>query len=175
MNKIHIQLIVNKLHLKTNQVEQTLSLLNEGATVPFIARYRKERTGSLDEVNISSIQKEQKRLQEIDKRRESILGAIEEQGKLTPELRKRIEASWDMTELEDLYLPYKKKRKTRASVAREKGLEPLANSLMDSASLGPVKRTGMSSISAASTIISANVRASSDLSPMTILEGFRLS
>ncbi|MEN0051703.1 MAG: Tex family protein, partial [Bacteroidota bacterium] len=118
------------LNLGTRQVENTLALLNEGATIPFIARYRKERTGSLDEVKIAAIQKEQNRLQEIDKRRESIFKSIEEQGKLTDDLRKRIEASWSMTELEDLYLPYKKKRTTRASAAREKGLEPLAKSLM---------------------------------------------
>ncbi|MEM9886046.1 MAG: Tex family protein [Bacteroidota bacterium] len=130
MNKTHIQRIVSKLQLKAHQIEQTLLLLEEGATVPFIARYRKERTDSLDEVAIAAIQKEQKRLEEIDKRRESILGAIEAQGKLTLELRKKIEQTWEMTKLEDLYLPYKKKRKTRASMAREKGLEGLADALM---------------------------------------------
>ncbi|MEM9846685.1 MAG: Tex-like N-terminal domain-containing protein, partial [Bacteroidota bacterium] len=131
MNRIHIQQIVKELQLKSKQVEQTLSLLNEGATVPFIARYRKEQTGSLDEVAIANIQQAQKRLQQIDKRRESILNSIEEQGKLTESLRERIANSWDLMELEDLYLPYKRKRKTRASVARAKGLEPLANSLME--------------------------------------------
>ncbi|MEM8523046.1 MAG: Tex family protein [Bacteroidota bacterium] len=130
MNKRYIQLLTESLNLPARQVENTLELLNEGATIPFIARYRKERTGSLDEVQIAVIQKEQNRLQEIDKRRESILKSIEEQGKLTADLRKRIEASWNMTELEDLYLPYKKKRKTRASAAKEKGLEPLAKTLM---------------------------------------------
>ena len=129
-NQTYIQLLTQSLNLSTRQVENTLALLNEGATIPFIARYRKERTGSLDEVQIAAIQKEQNRLQEIDKRRESILKSIEEQGKLTSDLKKRIEASWSMTELEDLYLPYKKKRKTRASAAKEKGLEPLAKTLM---------------------------------------------
>jgi len=130
MNDKYIQLLTQSLNISPRQIENTLALLEEGATIPFIARYRKERTGSLDEVQIAAIQKEQNRLQEIDKRRESILKSIEEQGKLTDDLRRRIEASWNMTELEDLYLPYKKKRKTRASAAKEKGLEPLAKTLM---------------------------------------------
>lgn len=115
---------ITRLPLKG--VEQTVALLKEGATIPFIARYRKEATGSLDEVEIAEIQKVLKRLEELDKRRETILNSISEQGKLTDELRRKIEAAEDLTELEDLYLPYKPKRKTRASVAREKGLEPLA-------------------------------------------------
>ncbi|MEL6721284.1 MAG: Tex family protein, partial [Bacteroidota bacterium] len=130
MNKTYIQLLTQSINISARQIENTLALLNEGATIPFIARYRKEKTGSLDEVQIAAIQKEQNRLQEIDKRRESILKSIEEQGKLTDDLKNRIEASWSMTELEDLYLPYKKKRKTRASAAKEKGLEPLAKTLM---------------------------------------------
>ena len=115
---------ITRLPLKG--VEQTVALLKEGATIPFIARYRKEATGSLDEVEIAEIQKVLKRLEELDKRRETILNSIAEQGKLTDELRQKIEAAEDLTELEDLYLPYKPKRKTRASMAREKGLEPLA-------------------------------------------------
>lgn len=119
---------ITRLPLKG--IEQTVALLKEGATIPFIARYRKEVTGSLDEVEIAEIQKVLKRLEELDKRRETILHSIEEQGKLSDELRRKIEAAEDMTELEDLYLPYKPKRKTRASVAREKGLEPLAKRIM---------------------------------------------
>lgn len=118
--------IAGSLRLPAHKVENTLALLSEGATIPFIARYRKEATGSLDEVEIADIQREFKRLEELDKRRESILKSIEEQGKLNDELRRQIEAAQTLTELEDLYLPYKPKRKTRASAAREKGLEPLA-------------------------------------------------
>ncbi len=106
-----------------------MELLESGATVPFIARYRKEATGSLDEVQIADIQEVLKKRQELDKRRESILGSIEEQGKLTPELRKAIEQADTMSVLEDLYLPYRQKRKTRASTAIERGLEPLAKRL----------------------------------------------
>ena len=126
MEPIQIRLIAEKLSLPGKKIENTLRLLEEGATVPFISRYRKEATGSLDEVQIADIQKESKRLKELIKRKESILGSIEEQGKLTPELRKRIQDTFNLTELEDIYLPYKKKRKTRASAAKEKGLEPLA-------------------------------------------------
>lgn len=121
--------IAATLGLPAHKVENTLRLLEEGATIPFIARYRKEATGSLDEVEIAAIQREFKRLDELDKRRESILKSIEEQGKLSEDLKKQITAATTMTELEDLYLPYKPKRKTRASIAREKGLEPLARQL----------------------------------------------
>lgn len=117
------------LQISAKNVKAVVALLDEGATVPFIARYRKEATGSLDEVQIGDIQTWLKKLQELDKRRESILQSIEEQGKLTPELRAKIEAAQSMTELEDLYLPYKPKRKTRATMAIEKGLEPLAKRL----------------------------------------------
>ncbi|MCB0579359.1 MAG: RNA-binding transcriptional accessory protein, partial [Phaeodactylibacter sp.] len=126
MNDTHRQLIAERLSIPARKVGSTLSLLSEGATIPFISRYRKEATGSLDEVQVADIQREAKKLEELDKRRESILNAIGEQGKLTDGLRRRIEGTWDATELEDLYLPYKRKRKTRASAAREKGLEPLA-------------------------------------------------
>ncbi|MCB9291215.1 MAG: RNA-binding transcriptional accessory protein [Lewinellaceae bacterium] len=126
MNEHHSKLIAERLNIPTRKVSSTLALLSEGATIPFISRYRKEATGSLDEVQVADIQREGKKLEELDKRRETILNAIEEQGKLTDELRRRIEGTWDSTELEDLYLPYKRKRKTRASAAREKGLEPLA-------------------------------------------------
>lgn len=120
------QIISKTLNLPQRKVESTIDLLAEGATIPFIARYRKEATGSLDEVQLADIQQELKKLIELDKRRETVLHTIEEQGKMTPELRKRIEDCWDPVELEDIYLPYKPKRKTRASMAREKGLEPLA-------------------------------------------------
>lgn len=112
--------------IPARKVEAVIDLLESGATIPFIARYRKEATGELDEVEIAEIQDAWKKMQELDKRREVILQSIEEQGKLTPELRRAIEQAATMTELEDLYLPYRPKRKTRASMAIEKGLEPLA-------------------------------------------------
>jgi uncharacterized protein len=117
------------LSIPFRRVEATVELLESGATIPFIARYRKEATGELDEVQIADIQDVLKKLMELDKRREVILQSIEEQGKLTPELRKSIESAATMTELEDLYLPYRPKRKTRATMAIEKGLEPLAQRL----------------------------------------------
>ncbi len=122
----HVDKIAKELGLQKRQVENTLYLLNNKATIPFIARYRKELTGSLDEVVIGSIRDRNCQLVELDKRRESILESIKEQEKLTPELEKLLLAAPTMSELEDLYLPYKPKRKTRASIAREKGLEPLA-------------------------------------------------
>lgn len=126
MNPKHIQIIATALGIRTQQVENTVKLFDEGATIPFISRYRKEVTGSLDEVQVGDIKTQYQKLQELEKRREAILKSIEEQGKLTDDLRKRIEATYNLTELEDMYLPYKQKRKTRASMAREKGLEPLA-------------------------------------------------
>jgi uncharacterized protein len=119
-------LIAQKLSISVRRVESTIELLTSGATIPFIARYRKEATGELDEVQIADIQDLLKKYQELDKRREVILQSIEEQGKLTPELKAAILAAPTMTELEDLYLPYRPKRKTRASIAIERGLEPLA-------------------------------------------------
>lgn len=121
--------IARATQLPLKGIENVVSLLREGATIPFIARYRKEATGSLDEVEIAEIHKTLKRLEELEKRREAILHSIQEQGKLSDDLRTKIEAAEDLTTLEDLYLPYKPKRKTRASVAREKGLEPLAQRL----------------------------------------------
>jgi uncharacterized protein len=114
------------LNLNTRQVANTIQLLDDGATVPFIARYRKEATGQFDEVQIGAIKDTYQKLVELDKRREAILKSIGDQGKLTAELRQKIESSDSITELEDLYLPYKPKRKTRATIAIEKGLEPLA-------------------------------------------------
>lgn len=128
--KKYIDQISKSLQLQAFQVENTMQLLGEGATLPFIARYRKEMTGSLDEVQIANVKEELARLTELDKRRESIIEAIDKQEKLTDELRARIEACTELNQLEDLYLPYKQKRKTRAVKAKEKGLEPLAKILM---------------------------------------------
>ena len=118
--------ISTELGITAQQVRATSALLEEGATVPFISRYRKEATGSLDEVQVAAIRDRLEQLKELDKRREAILKSIEEQGKLTPELKKAIDQAETMARLEDIYLPYKPKRKTKASVAKEKGLEPLA-------------------------------------------------
>lgn len=124
------QLIAAELKLPIHRIENTLKLLTGGATIPFISRYRKEATGGLDEVQISDIHTRYEKLSELAKRKETILSTIEEQGKLTDDLRRRIADCWDSTELEDIYLPYKPKRKTRAEAARQKGLEPLAMLLM---------------------------------------------
>ena len=121
--------IAEQLNLGPRQVEKTIELLEQGATIPFIARYRKEVTGSLNEVQITAIRDLLVKLKELDKRREAILASINDQGKLTPELEQQILAAANMTELEDLYLPYKPKRRTRATMAIERGLEPLANEL----------------------------------------------
>ena len=115
------------LGLKQSQVAATISLLEEKATIPFIARYRKERTGSLDEMQIATISEQYNRFLELEARKTTILNTIDEQGKLTPELKKQIDECWSATELEDIYLPYKPHKKTRADVAREKGLQPLAD------------------------------------------------
>lgn len=123
------KLISSRIGVAATQVAATIALLNENATIPFIARYRKERTGSLDEVQISLIADEYHRFLEIEDRKATILNTIEEQGKLTDALRLRIEQCWDTTELEDIYLPYKPHRKTRADVAREQGYEPLAQAI----------------------------------------------
>lgn len=128
--KIFTQLIASELHLQEHAVENTLKLLDEGCTIPFISRYRKERTGDLDEVQITAISNRLTGLQEIAKRKETVVKTITEQGKMTAELQKRINDCWESTTLEDIYLPYKPKRRTRAQVAREQGLEPLATLLM---------------------------------------------
>jgi len=124
------QIIAKKLVLPEKQVENTILLLNEGCTIPFIARYRKERTGSLDEVQIAAISEQYAKMQELTKRKDTICKTIEEQGKLTADLKRKIEATWDSTELEDIYLPFKPKRRTKAQIARENGLEPLAAILL---------------------------------------------
>lgn len=123
-------IIAQRLNIQQKQVANTLKLLSDGATVPFISRYRKEMTGGLSEVDIQEIQLQFEKLTELEKRKESVLKSIEEQGKLTPELKKRIDGCMTLTEVEDIYLPFKPKRRTRAEVAREKGLEPLAKILM---------------------------------------------
>ena len=128
--EIFNSMIAKALQIAERRVANTLELLAGGATIPFISRYRKEATGGLDEVQIEQIKQMYEKLVEMAKRKETILNTIEEQGKLTQELKRRIEASWDATELEDIYLPFKPKRKTRAEVARQRGLEPLANLLI---------------------------------------------
>ncbi len=131
----HILKIARDLGLKTNQVKATASLLDEGATIPFIARYRKEATGSLDEVAVANIRDTLEKLRDLDKRRESILKSLEESGKLTDELKEKILAAETLAILEDIYLPYRPKRRTRAAIAKEKGLEPLAEKLFTQANI----------------------------------------
>ena len=134
--------ISHSLSLPLQSVSAVLTLLNEGCTIPFISRYRKERTGGLDEVQITDISELYDRLKELGKRKETILKTIREQEKLTPELEAKIRACMDSTELEDIYLPYKPKRRTRAQIAREQGLEPLALAIMKGASPNPSERRG---------------------------------
>jgi len=126
--------IAAELQIKPHQVQATVELLDGGGTVPFISRYRKEATGELDEVQVAAIRDRVEQLRELDKRREAILKSIEEQGKLTPELKKSIELAETMSKLEDIYLPYKPKRRTKATIAREKGLEPLAERIFSQTS-----------------------------------------
>lgn len=123
-------IIAQRLGLKEQHVANTIALLQEGATIPFISRYRKEATGGMTDIQVAQVSNELDKLTELQKRREYILSTIEAQGKLTPELAERIRNCWDGTELEDIYLPYKQKRRTRAQVAREAGLEPLAKRIM---------------------------------------------
>ncbi|MDR0233059.1 MAG: RNA-binding transcriptional accessory protein [Dysgonamonadaceae bacterium] len=130
MQAIYSKIISGLLNISERQISKTIGLLDEGATIPFISRYRKEVTGELDEIAVGAIKQHYEKLQELSKRKETILQTIEEQEKLTPELKKRIEDCWDSTELEDIYLPYKPKRQTRAEIARKKGLEPLAKIIM---------------------------------------------
>ena len=127
---IFAQLIAQSLGIGPRQTANTIRLLEEGATIPFISRYRKEATGGLDEVEIENIRDMQHKLSETQKRKQSILAALEEQGKLTDGLKRRIDDTWDNNILEDIYLPYRPKRKTRAETARQRGLEPLARILM---------------------------------------------
>ncbi len=130
MDEKYIKLIAAKLGIRDIQVKNTAFLFSQGATVPFISRYRKEQTGTLNEVQVSQIKEELKKYEELEKRKTAILESIEGQGKLTDELKKKIDEVLSMTDLEDLYLPYKQKKKTRATVAKEKGLEPLATQIL---------------------------------------------
>lgn len=135
--EVYIKKIASELSIQPHQVQATLDLINEGGTVPFIARYRKERTGSLDEVQIAQIKDRHAQLEELDKRKAAVLKSIEEQGKLSDELKKKIEEAETMSLVEDLYLPYKPKRKTKGSIAKEKGLEPLATILFEQNNIDP--------------------------------------
>ncbi|NQU85331.1 MAG: RNA-binding transcriptional accessory protein, partial [Mariniphaga sp.] len=135
-----IQIISDNLGIKQIQVEKTIKLFSEGATIPFISRYRKEVTGSLDEVKIEKIKIQFEKFEELEKRKDTVLKTIDEQGNLNEELKERIENCYDPTELEDIYLPFKPKRKTKALVARENGLEPLAKILMKQLEKNPENR-----------------------------------
>ena len=130
MNTSIYKLLSQSLGFAEKQIEKTIELLDSGATIPFISRYRKEATGSLDEVQIGNIKEAYDKLCETEKRKKFIISTIEEQGKLSEELKQRIDSCWDITELEDIYLPYKPRRRTRAEIAREHGLEPLAKIIM---------------------------------------------
>ncbi len=140
---VRVAYISHSLSLSHKSVLAVLTLLDEGCTIPFISRYRKERTGNLDEVQITNISELNDRLKELGKRKETILKTIREQEKLTPELEAKILACMDSTELEDIYLPYKPKRRTRAQIAREQGLEPLALAIMKGASPNLPERGGV--------------------------------
>jgi len=142
MEAVYIQKIAEKLSFSLKQVNNIFDLQAEGATIPFMARYRKEATGNMDEVQINDVVEQIKYFTELDKRKETVLKTIEGLGKLTPELKGRIEGCYDATELEDIYLPYKPKRKTRATMAIEKGLEPLAKFLFEQGSGDPAEEAG---------------------------------
>ncbi|MFT5367217.1 MAG: hypothetical protein ACI8V2_002175 [Candidatus Latescibacterota bacterium] len=137
MNQSHLQIIAEELSIRINQVEAVANLFAEGGTVPFIARYRKEATDSLDEVAITLIRDRLDQLAELDKRREAILKSLEEHGHLNDDLQNKVDAAKTLTELEDIYLPYRPKRRTRATIAREKGLEPLAQQVFDQENIDP--------------------------------------
>ena len=144
---IHISTILN---IPLKSLITVIDLTDEGGTVPFIARYRKEQTGNLDEVQIQAIQEKLEYYRELEDRRATVLASILEQGKLTDELKKKIEVTMDKSELEDLYLPYKPKRRTKASIARDRGLEPLANYLMEQqAGAQPLAEFAMTFVDAA--------------------------
>src|ERR1700743_3097679 len=142
MELVYIHKIAEKLNFSNKQVNNIYDLQAEGATIPFMARYRKEATGNMDEVQIGDVVEQIKYFTELDKRKETVLKTIEGLGKLTPELKTRIEGCYDATELEDIYLPYKPKRKTRATTAIEKGLEPLAKLLFEQGAGDPGDEAG---------------------------------
>ncbi|MDO9514506.1 MAG: Tex-like N-terminal domain-containing protein [Syntrophales bacterium] len=137
MTEIHVAQIARELQLTEKQVRAAALLLEEGATVPFIARYRKEATGGLDEVNVISIRDRLEQLETLDKRREAILKSLEEQGKLTDELKEKVLSAGTLAVLEDIYLPYRPKRRTRGMAAKERGLEPLAAKLFEQGDIDP--------------------------------------
>ncbi len=137
---MHVKLVAQTTGITDRNVKNTIELLEGGATVPFISRYRKEATGNLDEVQITAVKEQLQKLKDVDKRRETIVKAIDEQGKLTEELKDRLQNTYALSELEDIYLPYKQKRKTRATTAREKGLEGLAKILMKQQDSNPEAR-----------------------------------
>ena len=147
MNKEYVSIIVRETGLREHQVENTLKLLENGATIPFISRYRKESTGGMDEVQVTEVSNALERLDALAKRKETVLSTIEGLDKLTPELKDRIEHCWDATELEDIYAPYKPHRKTRADAAREKGLEPLAEFVMKQNQYVPLDREAQKYVS----------------------------
>ena len=132
-----VKKIAGELSIKTWQVEAVIGLIDEGNTIPFIARYRKEKHGSLDDEQLRELDERLRYLRGLEERKETILASIEEQGKLTDELRAQIEAAETMVLLEDLYRPYKQKRRTRATIAKEKGLEPLADAVFADQSCDP--------------------------------------
>ncbi len=136
----NIELVAKKLGLHEWQVENTIRLIGDGATIPFVSRYRKEMTGSLDEVQLLHIRQEYDRLKELDARKEAVIKSIEEQDKMTPDLKERIENALTLSGLEDIYLPYRPKRRTRATIAREKGLEPLADIIFRQQETDPLLR-----------------------------------
>ena len=138
MKTIYIDCIARKLGVKDWQVENCIRLFEEGSTIPFISRYRKEKTGGLDDAAVAEVKHWNDVFSEMEKRKESILSTIDEQGKLTPDLRSRIENCLVSSELEDIYLPFRPKRRTRATVAKEKGLEPLADKMWNVAVADPV-------------------------------------
>src|ERR1700759_4037262 len=140
MEPIYIQKIAEKLSFSLKQVNNIFDLQAEGATIPFMARYRKEATGNMDEVQINDVVEQIKYFTELDKRKETVLKTIEGLGKLSPELKGRIDNCYDATELEDIYLPYKPKRKTRATPAIEKGLEPLATLIFAQENIDPQEK-----------------------------------
>ncbi|MCE5250338.1 RNA-binding transcriptional accessory protein [bacterium] len=139
VNEQYCEKIARELNISARQVQATLILLDEGATVPFISRYRKEMTGSLDEVAVTAVRDRVAQLRELDKRRDAIISSLDERGLLTDELRDKLNAAETMTVLEDIYLPYRPKRRTRATIAREKGLEPLAVLLFEQGEIDPLK------------------------------------
>ena len=139
MNLSHVSRITDELHLSSQQVQAVALLLEEDASIPFIARYRKEATGSLDEVSIASIRDRLGQLQDLDSRRSAILSSLEQHGHLTDALSQSVMAAQTLSELEDIYLPFRPKRRTRATMAREKGLEPLALLLLEQSGIDPIR------------------------------------